>query len=195
MKLRIQLVALLLATLAACISIEKIGPGQATVKDMSFALEGPWNKFESGMLARAPGATQIWTREGFALDILAFYAGIGDGEAVGQALQRTTKKMPLFRLKMAPHEIIEAFETNVTQDGSIFKLGKLEPARFAGGDGFRFEYELRRKTDSLVFNGVGYATVANRKLYLMTYSAPRSHYYGALLPGFEAAARSANVKR
>jgi hypothetical protein len=195
MKLRSVLIALMLTVLAGCVSIEKIGPGQVTVKEMSIMLEGSWNKFESGLLLRAPGATQIWTREGFALDILAFFAGISEGEALGQDLTRAQKKMPVYRLKMAPHEIVEAFETNITQDGSLFKLGKLEPVRFAGGDGFRFEYELRRKADSLVFSGVGYATVANKKLYLMSYSAPRTHYYGKLLPGFEAAARSASLKR
>lgn len=195
MKLRILLAAFMLASLAACVSIEKVGPGQVAVKEMSIKLDGSWNKFESGMLVRAPGATQIWTREGFALDILAFYVGIADGETVGQELLRTQKKMPVFRLKMAPHEIVEAFETVVTQDGSSFKLAKLEPARFAGGDGFRFEYQLKRKADSLLFNGVGYATVANKRLYLMVYSAPRSHYYGKLLPGFEAAASTASVKR
>ncbi len=197
MKLRLLVAALALAVLAGCTSITKVGPGQVTVKDMTLTLEGPWNKFESSALVlfQAPGATEIWTREGFTLDVLAFYVGIGDGETIGQSLPRTTKKMPVFRLKMAPHEIVEAFETVVTQDGSSLKVAKIEPARFAGGDGFRFEYELKRKGDSLLFNGVGFATVANKKLYLMAYSAPRSHFFPKLVPGLEAAARSATIKR
>ena len=197
MKLRTLLTALSLVLVAACTTVTKVGPGQVTVKDMSLTLEGPWNKFDSSALVlfQAPGATEIWTREGFTLDVLAFYFGIGDGEAVGASLPRTQKKMPVFRLKMAPHEIVEAFETVVTQDGSSFKLGKLEPARFAGGDGFRFEYELKRKGDSLLFNGVGYATVANKKLYLMAYSAPRTYYFAKLIAGLEQAARTASIKR
>jgi hypothetical protein len=198
MKLRLLLVVPLLALLAACISMSKVGPGAVTVKDLTFTLDGPWNKLEGGaqiVFPRAPGATEIWTREGFALDVLAFYAGIAENEAIGAALTRSTKKMPVYRAKMAPHEVVEAFETAVTQDGSVFTMGKLEPARFGGGDGFRFEYTLRRKADSLLFNGVGYGTVANRKLYLMTFSAPRTHYFPKLLPGAEAAARSASIKR
>jgi hypothetical protein len=197
MKFRILFAALALAMLAGCTTVVKVGPGQVTVKDMTLTLEGPWNKFESSALVlfQAPGATEIWTREGFTLDVLAFYFGIGDGETIGQALPRRTTKMPVFRLKMAPHEIVEAFETVVTQDGSILKVVKIEPARFAGGDGFRFEHELKRKGDSLLFNGTGFATVANKKLYLMAYSAPRTHYFPTLVPGLEAAARSATLKR
>jgi hypothetical protein len=197
MKLRILLAALALLMTAACTTVTKVGPGTVAVKDMSITLDAPWNKFDSSALVlfQAPGATEIWTREGFSLDVLAFYCGIKDGEPIGTSLPRTTKKMPVFRQKMAPHEIVEAFETVVTQDGSSFKVGKLEPARFAGGDGFRFEYELRRKGDSLLFNGVGYGTVANRQLYLMAYSAPRTHFFPKLVPGLEAAARSATIKR
>lgn len=197
MKRRTLLVALLLLALSACTTITKVGPGQVTVKDMSMTLDGPWNKFDSSavVLYQAPGATEIWTREGFNLDVLAFYVGIGDGEAIGMSLPRKQTKMPVFRVKMAPHEIVEAFESVVTQDGSVFKVGKLEPARFAGGDGFRFEYELRRKGDSLLFNGVGYCTVANKKLYLLAYSAPHTYYFGKLVPGLESAVRTASIKR
>lgn len=197
MKLRLLLAVLVLSLLAGCTTISRIGPGQVTVQDLSFKLEGPWNKFDSSALVlyQAPGATEIWTREGFTLDVLAFYVGIADGQPIGAALPRSQKKMPVFRLRMAPHEIVEAFETVVTQDGSSFKLGKLEPATFAGGEGFRFEYELRRKGDSLLFNGLGYATVANKKLYLLAYSAPRTHYFPKLAPGLESAVRSASLKR
>lgn len=197
MTRRTLLVALLLLALPACTTITKVGPGQVTVKDLSMMLEGPWNKFDSSavVLFQAPGATEIWTREGFTLDVLAFYVGISDGEAIGKSLPRKSTKMPVFRVKMAPHEILEAFETVVTQDGSVFKVSRLEPARFAGGEGFRFEYELRRKGDSLLFNGVGYGTIANKKLYLIAYSAPHTYFFGKLVPGLESAVRSASIKR
>lgn len=198
MKFRLLLSTALLALLASCISMSKVGPGAVAVKDLAFTLEGPWNKLDGGVqivFPRAPGATEIWTREGFALDVLAFYAGIAENEPIGTALARSQKKMPVYRAKMAPHEIVEAFETVVTQDGSVFTLGKLEPARFGGGEGFRFEYTLRRKQDSLVFSGLGYGTIANRRLYLMTFDAPRTHYFSKLLPGIEAVARSSSIKR
>ena len=74
MTLRTLLAVVALALAAGCTSISKIGPGQVTIKDMTLTLEGPWNKFESSALVlyQAPGATEIWTREGFTLDVLAF---------------------------------------------------------------------------------------------------------------------------
>lgn len=197
MNRRWLLALLLLLALPACTTIVKVGPGQTMVKDMAVTLDTGWNRFESGALVlyQAPGATEIWTREGLTLDVLAFYVGIADAEPIGTSLPRTQKKMPIFRSKMAPHELVEAFETVVTQDGSVFTAGKLEPARFGGGEGFRFEYTLKRKGDSLLFNGVGYGTIANNKLYLMAYSAPRTYYFPRLLPGLEAVARSASIKR
>ena len=51
----------------------------------------------------------------------------------------------------------------------------VEPARFGGWNGFHYEYTLKRKGDSLLFNGVGWGAVANGKLYLMSYSAPRTY--------------------
>jgi hypothetical protein len=195
MTLRLLLIVLLFAVLPACTTITKVGPGTVSVKELNVKLDDAWNRFESGALVlfQAPGATEIWTREGFTLDVLAFYAGIAEGEAIGQSLPRTQKKMPVFRAKMAPHEIIEAFETVVTQDGSVFTTGKVEPARFGGANGFRFEYTLKRKGDSLLFNGVGYGTVTNGKLYLMAYSAPRTYYFPKLLPGLEAVVASASI--
>jgi hypothetical protein len=189
--------ALAALVLAACTTLVKVGPGPVAVKDLSVTLDGAWNKFESGALVlyQAPGASEIWTAHGITLDVLAFYVGIGDGETVGQTLPRSQKKLPVFRAKMLPHEIVEVFETVVTQDGSAFKLGRLEPARFAGAEGFRFEYGLTRKGDSLAFSGLGYGAIVNGKLYLMAFSAPRSHYYPRLLPGVETVARSATVKR
>jgi hypothetical protein len=186
---------LLVLALAACTTLSKVGPGPVAVNDLSLALDGAWNKFESGALVlyQAPGASEVWTAHGITLDVLAFYVGVADGETIGQALPRSQKKLPQFRAKMLPHEIVELFETVITQDGSTFKLGKLEPARFAGGEGFRFEYGLTRKGDSLAFGGLGYGAVVNGKLYLMAFSAPRSFYFPRLLPAVETAARSASV--
>lgn len=185
------------AALAACTTITRIGPGPITVKDLTVSLDGAWNRFDSSALVlyHAPGATEIWTREGFTLDQLAFYAGIGEGETVGWALPQSRKKLPPFRASMTPHEIVELYETLVTQDGSAFKAGRLEPTAFAGGDGFRFEFELRRKGDSLALHGTGYGAILGKRLYLMTFTAPRTYFYPKLVPEVDAIARSARLKR
>jgi hypothetical protein len=197
MTVRRVLLVFVLAVLSGCTTISKVGPGQISVKDLTLHVEGPWNRFESSALVlyHAPGATEIWTREGFTLDQLAFYAGIGEGETMGSALPQNRTKLPAFHASMTPHEIVELYETLVTQDGSAFKARKLEPAAFAGGDGFRFEFELRRKGDSLALQGVGYGAILGKRLYLMTFTAPQTYFYPKLAPEVEALARSARLKR
>jgi hypothetical protein len=197
MNLRHAVVVLALLVASGCTTITKVGPGPVAVKDLTFRIDGAWNRFESGALVlfQAPGATEIWTREGFTLDVIAFWVGIGDGETIGQTLPRSQKKLPPFHATMAPQEILEVLEATITQDGSAFQVAKLDPARFGGGDGFRFEYTLKRKGDSLLFNGLGYGVVVGNKLYLMTFSAPHTYFYPKLLPDVEAVARSASIKR
>ncbi len=182
--------------LAACTVFSKVGPGAVTIKDMTVSLEAPWNRFDLGLpLNQAPGATEVWTRDGITLDTLAFYVGLAEGETVGYALPQSKAKLPPFRAKMLPHEIVELLETTITQDGSAFRLGRLEPAPFAGTEGFRFEYAMTRKVDGLALSGVGYGAVVNSRLYLMTFSAPRSYYYPRALPAVEAVARSVQLKK
>lgn len=213
MTSRRALLVFVLAVLPACTILTKIGPGQITVKDLTLSLDGSWNRLESAalllslqgpwtlfassaqMMSHGIGATEIWTREGFTLDQLAFYAGIGEGETVGSPLPRSGKKLPPFRLSMTPHEIVELYETLVTQDGSAFKADKLEPTTFAGGDGFRFEFELRRKADSLALRGIGYGAILGKRLYLMSFTAPQTYYFPKLAPEVDAIARSARLKR
>jgi hypothetical protein len=177
----------------------RVGPGPVTIRDaFTVKLDSAWNRFDAAgaTLFAAPGATEVWTAEGMTLDVLAFYIGIGEGETLGRVLQPGSgRKLPPFRARMSPHEIIELYENLVSQDGSAFRLGRLTPARFAGVEGFRFEHALTRKRDSLALDGVGYGAVVGGKLYLMAWSAPRSHYFGRLLPRFEAVASSASIRR
>jgi hypothetical protein len=185
--------------LASCFAMVKVGPGPVAIGDgFSVKLDSAWNRFEAAgtTVFAAPGATEVWTAEGMTLDVLAFYIGIREGETLGRALQAGSgRKLPTFRAKMTPHEIVELYENLVTQDGSAFRLGRLAPARFGGVEGFRFEHSLTRKRDSLPLEGVGYGAVVNGRLYLIAYSAPKTHYFAKLLPRVEAVAASASIKR
>lgn len=199
MKLLRLLAPLSALLLASCFAMVKVGPGPVTIKDaFSVKLDGAWNRFEAAgaTVFAAPGATEVWTAEGMTLDVLAFYIGIGEGETLGRVVQQGSgKKLPPFRAKMSPHEIVELYENLVTQDGSAFKLGRLAPLRFGGAEGFRFEHVLTRKRDSLTLDGVGYGAVVGGRLYLMTYSAPKTHYFAKLLPRIEQVAGSAQIRR
>jgi hypothetical protein len=183
--------------LAACAPMAMVVPGPATVRDdFSVNVDASWNRLTfPGIVYMAPGASEIWTAEGIPLDVLAFYIGVREGDSLGRVLERGAKPLPPFRASMTPHEITELYELLVTQDGSAFKLERLAPQPFGGVEGFRFEFSLTRRRDSLALSGVGYGAVAGGGLTLMTFAAPKLHYYAKLLPRVEAIAASARIKR
>lgn len=195
MKRVLALVAAML--LAGCAPMAAVVPGPVAVRDdFTVTVDASWNRLEvPGIVFAAPGATEIWTAEGIPLDVLAFYIGVREGDSLGRIIERRGKPLPPFRASMTPHEIAELYELLVTQDGSAFKLERLAPYAFGGAEGFRFEYSLTRKHDSLALLGVGYGAVVDKRLTLMTFSAPRTHYFPMLLPRIEAVAVSARIKR
>ena len=89
--------------------------------------------------------------------------------------------------------LVELYEAYTTEDASDFALERLAPATFVGAAGFRFEFALTRRMDSLPLRGLGYGAVVDGRLYLAIYSAPRQHYFEAHVAAAEAAVRSARL--
>lgn len=183
---------LLAVLVAACATLDKVGPGPVTVgNELSVTPGAAWNRVQ----VETPWRAEIWTAEGVPIDLLAFHVGVRDGEALLRRDYRSPRRPPQFRASMAPQEIVELYENSVVQDGSSFRLQRLAPAKFGGGDGFRFDFGLMRGGDQLEMQGVGYGAVHGGKLYLLTWRAPRSHFFARYLPGVEELARSARIKR
>jgi len=190
------LLPLALLALASCAPMVMVAPGPAAVRDdFSVTVDSIWNRLTyPGIVFMAPGASEIWTAEGIPLDVLAFYIGVREGDALGRVLERGGKPLASYRAGMTPHEIVELYEQLVTQDGSAFTLGRLAPHRFGGADGFRFEYALTRKHDGLALSGVAYGAVIGKRLTLMAFTAPRMYYFAKYLPRVEAMAGTAQIK-
>lgn len=177
--------------LSGCVAMVKTGPGAVTVKDgLTVTSDGNWNRLD---LPRA-GNDEIWTSDGLPLDTLIFYVGMREGEALVVPPAGTTRKPPAFRASMGPNEIVELYETSITQDGSTFKLDRLAPAPFAGASGFRFEFTMVRKSDDVTLRGVAQGAVVKGRLYLVAFRATRAHYFAKHLPRAEALMRSALIK-
>lgn len=177
--------------LGACALMPKIDAGPVTVKGaMTVTSDGGWNSVY--VIGAAPG--ESWTSDGLPLDVMTFYVGIKDGEALSGTTRGETRKPPAFRSSMLPNEIVEFYEASVTRDGSTFKLERLAPAQFAGAPGFRFEFSSTRKSDDVGLRGFGHGAVIKERLYLITFRAPRIHYYSKHLPRAEAVAKSALLK-
>jgi hypothetical protein len=184
------LVAVLMLLMAGCASVAKIESGDRVIGErMSVKLDGAWNQVNAPGL----GPAEIWTMEGLPVDQLRFYVGLKDGQAIHP--ERDSKKKTFnFRSSMQADEIASLFEGMLTQDGSTYRLAKIEPAAFGGGKGFRFEYALTRKVDNVQLSGMGYGAVHNGELFAILYMAPRLAFFERHSGKVEQIARSSLFK-
>ncbi len=191
MGLRGAILAAAVLLLSSCFAMVRMGPGTVTVRDaITVSSDGGWNRLD----VPGGGGGEVWTSDGLSLDVLTFFVAIKDGDPLVPAPMGTRRTPPAFRAAMLPHQIVELFEASATQDGSTFRLERLAPSAFASADGFRFEFSMTRKRDDVALRGFAYGAVVKGKLYLVTFRAPRIHYYAKHLPRAEATVRSALIK-
>jgi hypothetical protein len=170
--------------LAGCTTMERVEPGSFTIREkLRVTADARWNRVEP-----APEDTEVWTADGMALDTLVFYV-VEPGETLGAA---GAPDMPRWQTWMSPHDIVELYEAVVTQEGSVFRLERLAPARFGGRDGFLFEHTTATREGPLL-GGLAYGAVAGGKLYFMSYTAPRSYFFDRHVAAVRAIAASASI--
>jgi len=180
--MRLLLVFLLLA---GCSTMERVEPGRTTIKDeLTVTADARWNRIEGGR-----DGAEVWTADGTALDVLAFYVGVAEGETLGAA---PSEFAPRFRPTMSPHDIVELYEALVTQEGSEFRLERLGPAGFGGRPGFVFEHTTVMR-EGPALSGIAYGTVAGGRLYLLSYTAPRRYFFEKNLDQVRSIAASALI--
>lgn len=186
-------IALLLAVACQKPAVWMGVPGGQAVnlpEGLSVAGDAQWNRLEEFK----EGVRDVWwTSNGISLDLLVFYAGIRPGEMLTGVKPKEGAKVAVFKEDMQPEEIVDLYDQLVSSLGTSFRRDKLAPATFLGGDGFRFEFTTVRKSDEVTLQGVGYGAVRNGKLYLITFHAPRLHYFPSLLPKVEALVKSARL--
>jgi hypothetical protein len=68
-----------------------------------------------------------------------------------------------------------------------------DPITFLGHDGVNFTFEFI-DADQLPRKGEARAAIIDGDLYMITFEAPRLHYYDAVLPDFRTLADSATMK-
>jgi hypothetical protein len=189
-----RLLSLLLvaALLGGCAAVTKVGPGDAVVANrLAVPTDAAWNQF--GGQFSGSNAAAVWTTEGLAIDQLAFYVGIKDGDALAQ--NNGKEQRPLnFKATMQGHEIAALFESLYTRDGSSYKVDKLEGATFLGQRGWRVQFTAVRKIDDVKLSGLVWATVRDGQLHAMSFSAPTRAFYPRLAPKVEQIAAKASLK-
>jgi hypothetical protein len=194
LKIHALIVAGALA-LAGCTTITHVRPGERTVVDGALSVQPSkdWSHVSTFSLYGAK--VVVWTMDGPDLDKLCFVAGLEDKASIHSDRPFKTAE-PKFRANMTPSEVMELFEAAYARPTStpvIFNTGNLRPAKFAGLDGFRFDFSFVDQADELERKGIATGAIHKGKLYLVFYHGARIHYFGKNLPEVERIIASANV--
>jgi hypothetical protein len=163
--------------LAGCAGITKVEKGSQDVGGrMTVTLDNAWNYMDFPRYAPAV----VWTREGFAVDQLRFFAGVRSGSPIHPPQKprgQDQLKSFTFRNSMQAEDLVALFEGTMTIDGSSFQVRKIDPATFLGQRGIRFEFITTRFGDNVVLQGLGTAAIINGELFAAVYVAPRLAFF------------------
>lgn len=173
--IRLLAVLLLSMQLAACGTVFKRTSDTVTVGEVlqvNTAGSEPWNRFTpDGSKHR-----EIWTRHGLPLDTLTFFYAVKDGEPLDD-MGEAGRKPPKFRAHMAAEDVVALTETMLVGNGGHLELDKLEPATFAGREGFRFTFNYVTRAEEVPRRGLGSGAIVNRQLYLVLFLAPAGYFF------------------
>jgi hypothetical protein len=134
-----------------------------------------WNRLGAKIGRNA----ESWTLDGLSLNDLSFYAGIEDGRTLFREVDKRNRPLPKFSSKMLLPDIVQMFEGSyrIASGTSLFSIGNVEPATFAGQPGVRFSYSFVQQDEEVKRNGEATGAIINGKLYLITYEAPAIYYF------------------
>jgi len=166
--------------------VRKVGKSNLAVTAI-----GDWNRSTQ----RQTGESENWTQHGTGLDDLGFYMGIKKGEALFRQRDKKKDPLPKFDPAMLPTDIVEWFENSarIALTSAVFEVVAVRPAQLAGHPGVEMDFTYATEGDNLERKGTARAAVIGQRLYLITYDAPKLHYYDAGLPTALAVMNSARL--
>jgi len=191
-----RIVAVLAAVLAlqACTAITEVRPSEPVVINGALAVQPTkiWSRLASTELAESN--LDVWTMDGHYLDRLCFVAGLEDNQSIHKTAPYGVPE-PVFHSNMGAVEVMELFEAVMSRGTpAMFRASGLRPERFAGVNGFRFDFTFVSQSDEVARNGLAVGAVHKGRLYLIYYYGARLHYFGKNLPEVEAIIKSAKLQ-
>lgn len=138
--------------------------------------------------------TETWTQDGGQLNDLTFFGGIAPGNPLVRERSKKREPLPKFTASTLLVEVPELLESTYRAYKKIgaFSLTLSEPVKFLGHDGVRFTYTFT-DIDDLTRKGEARAVIIKGKLYMVTFDAPRLHYFDRSIGDFHALAESARL--
>jgi hypothetical protein len=149
-----------------------------------------WNRLD----AKPGKSTEVWTLDGEQLNDVTFYGGIEPGKPLVKERDKKNAPLPKFTASTLLIEVPELLEGTYRANKQIggFTLTGSKPDRFLGREGVNFTYDYTDK-DELPRKGEARAVLIGTKLYMVTFDAPRLHYFGKTLADFRALADTAKL--
>ena len=147
-----------------------------------------WNRLD----AKPGKRTEVWTLDGDQLNDVTFFGGIEPGAPLLKERNKKRAPLPKFTATTLLVELPELLEGTYRAYKQIggFSLTGSQPGRFLGRDGVHFTYEYTDK-DELPSKGEARAVLIDKKLYMVTFDAPRLHFFDRTLADFRSLADSA----
>jgi hypothetical protein len=149
-----------------------------------------WNRID-----RRPGSdAERWTLDGELLNDVLFFGELQDEDTLFREVDRRNSPMPEFSDTMLLIDVPDFYETSlrITKGLSSFEVLSVEPMDFLGERGVRFEFETLG-SDDIRRKGIAVAAIVGRKLFMMTYEAPKVFFYERNLGDFEQLVQSARL--
>ncbi len=153
-----------------------------------------WNQL-SGKAGKPGKKAEVWTLDGEQLNEVTFYGGIAPGEPLIREHDKKGKPLPKFTRETLLVEVPELVETTYRTDRQLgsFTVTASKPVGFLGAEGILFTYAYV-DDDNLPRRGEARAALIKGLLFMVTFDAPRLHYFEKAAPSFRSLADSAKVR-
>ena len=150
-----------------------------------------WNK-----LGARPGRnSETWTLDGDDLNDLTFYGGIESDKTLFREVDKRNHPLPRMSSTMLITDVPTLLENSyrIALNTPLFSMDGMEPMMFAGHHGLRFTYTFTRPGDDLPRKGEARAAIVGGMLYMITFEAPRLHFFDQTVEAARKVADSAKL--
>lgn len=149
-----------------------------------------WNE----LTARPGKRAETWTLDGDQLNDVTFFVGVAPGEPLVRERSRKREPLPKFKSTTLLAEVPDLLEGTYRAAKQIgaFTVTSTKPASFLGYDGVCFTYEFV-DSDELPRKGEALATLIGGKLYMVTFDAPRVHFFDRTIADYRALIETASI--
>ncbi len=185
---------LALASLPAAVQAHKLREKGVTVAvDDSLLTVTPgrdWNRLDGNIGKH----TENWTIDGGQLNDVTFYAGIEPGKPLVRERNKKRDPLPRFTASTLLVEVPELLEATYRTYKQIanFTLSDIAPHSVMGQEGVIFRYQFVDQ-DELTRQGEARAAIVAGRLYMISFEAPRLHYFAAGIEDYRKLAESARL--